>query len=486
LSSSLRSSTTSSLIEPLESRTLLHASAVYLDAGGGPYTDSSGIIYAKDFGFTGGQSGTQPFAVANTGRDALYITRRWGKSFSYHLPVENGDYTLRLRFVEPAWNSTGMRVFDVSAEGKLVLDNFDIRKEAGFRTAATRPFAVTIADGALDLKFTASVDNAIVSAIELIPAHGIEEPPPPPVDNGTITWKNAAPNPQARFEGQGAVVNGKLYVFGGFYNSSVQATTRSDVYDPATNTWTRIKDMPEKITHAAVVVKGTTIYIMGGFVGDHPAPATNHIWKYDTRTNTYIRGSNLPSARGSGAAALIGGRYIHFFGGVNQNRTSDQRSHWVLDTTTGKWVTHNSYPIGASHLAAIELNGKIYAMGGEQGLDEAKGNVSTVYVYDPVTDAWTKKASMPVAKSHFSSSIFIRNGRIITIGGSGNGGTNGVPQSEVAEYNPATNTWRTLTSLPMALKTPVAALINGKIIATTGNASGAAIPVANTWVGTIA
>jgi hypothetical protein len=32
----------------------------------------------------------------------------------------------------------------------------------------------------------------------------------------------------------------------------------------------------------------------------------------------------------------------------------------------------------------------------------------------------------------------------------------------------------------------VAALINGKIIATTGNASGAAIPVANTWVGTIA
>jgi hypothetical protein len=353
LSSSLRSSTTSSLIEPLESRTLLHASAVYLDAGGGPYTDSSGIIYAKDFGFTGGQSGTQPFAVANTGRDALYVTRRWGKSVSYHLPVENGDYTLRLRFVEPAWNSAGKRVFDVSAEGKLVLDNFDIYKEAGFRTAATRPFDVTITDGALDLKFAASVDNAIVSAIELVPAHDNEEPPPPPVDNGTITWKSAAANPQARFEGQGAVVNGKLYVFGGFYNSSVQATTRSDVYEPATNKWTRIKDMPEPITHAAVIVKGTTIYIIGGFVGDHPAPATNHIWKYDTRTNTYIRGANLPSARGSGAAALIGGRYIHFFGGVNEHRTADQRSHWVLDTTTGKWVTHNSYPIGASHLPRL-------------------------------------------------------------------------------------------------------------------------------------
>jgi len=50
--------------------------------------------------------------VDNTSRDALYVTRRWGSSFSYHLPVENGDYTLRLRFAEPAWDAAGKRVFD--------------------------------------------------------------------------------------------------------------------------------------------------------------------------------------------------------------------------------------------------------------------------------------------------------------------------------------------------------------------------------------
>jgi hypothetical protein len=55
----------------------------------------------------------------------------------------------------------------------------------------------------------------------------------------------------------------------------------------------------------------------------------------------------------------------------------------------------------------------------------------------------------------------------------------------VTEYNPLTNTWRTLTSLPLALKTPVAAVINGKIIVSTGNSSGAAVPVANTWIGTL-
>jgi hypothetical protein len=117
-------------------------------------------------------------------------------------------------------------------------------------------------------------------------------------------------------------------------------------------------------------------------------------------------------------------------------------------------------------------------MGGERGLDETTGNVSDVYRYDPATNVWTKLASLPAARSHFSSSLFVRNNRLIAIGGTRNGGTNGVPTADVTEYDPSTNKWRYLTSLPMALKTPVAALLNGKIISTTGNASSGAGPVA--------
>ncbi|MDQ3440100.1 MAG: malectin domain-containing carbohydrate-binding protein [Planctomycetota bacterium] len=472
------------MIEPLEPRALFHAAVpIYIDAGGGPYTDpSTNVTYAKDYGFSGGASGTQSFAVDNTSRDALYVTRRWGANFGYHLPVANGEYQLKLLFVEPAWNGAGQRKFDVYTEKKQVLNDFDIYAAAGFRTATTRTFDVTVNDGALNVWFTGVVDNAIVSGIEITPVH--DDAQPPPVDNGTIKWTSAAANPQARFEGQGAVVNGKFYVFGGYYNAAVQATKRSDVYDPATNKWTRIRDMPEAITHAGVAVDGNTVYIIGGYNGNHPSPGTNQVWKYNTSTNTWSAGPNLPEARGSGAAARSG-RFIHFFAGTNGNRTSDKKDHWALNLDTGAWSSRASYPISVSHLAAVELGGKIYGMGGERGLNESTGNVSDVYRYDPATNRWTKLASLPVARSHFSSSLFARNGRLIAIGGTGNGGANGTPRNDVTEYNPLTNRWRTLTSLPMALKTPAAALLNGKIISTTGNASGGAVPVANTWIGTV-
>ena len=478
--------TRTALIESLEPRALFHAAApIYIDAGGGPYTDpSTGTTYAKDHGFFGGSSGTQPFAVGGTTRDPLYVTRRWGKEFGYHLPVENGDYHLKLLFVEPAWDSSGKRKFDVYTEGKQVLNDFDIYAAGGFRNAVTRTFEVKVADGALNFWLSAVVDNAILSGIEITPIHD-DTPPPPPVDNGTIKWTSAAANPQARFEAQGAMVNGKFYVFGGFYNNAIEATTRSDVYDPATNRWTRIKDMPEPITHAGVATDGNTVYIIGGYNGDHPAPGTNRVWKYNTVTNTWSAGPNLPEARGSGASARVG-RFIHFFAGTNGARTADKADHWALNLDTGVWSRRARYPISVSHLAAVTLNGKVYGLGGERGLNEQTGNVADVYRYDPATNAWTKLANLPAPRSHFSSSAFVRNGRLITIGGSGNGGSFGLPRNDVNEYDPLTNRWRVLTSLPVAAKTPVAALLNnGKIISTTGNADNAAGPIANTWIGVV-
>jgi hypothetical protein len=93
------------------------------------------------------------------------------------------------------------------------------------------------------------------------------------------------------------------------------STTRSDTYDPATNAWTRIADLPEPITHAPVVVDGNIAYLLGGFVGDAPGPSTDHVWKYDTATNTWSEGPPLPERRGAGGGAIVG-RTIHYFGGV--------------------------------------------------------------------------------------------------------------------------------------------------------------------------
>ena len=67
---------------------------------------------------------------------------------------------------EVFFNAGGKRVFDVKAEGKVVLDNLDIYREAGGKNVAhDETFRVEVTDGRLDLDFVSLVNNAQVNAI---------------------------------------------------------------------------------------------------------------------------------------------------------------------------------------------------------------------------------------------------------------------------------------------------------------------------------
>ena len=127
-----------------------------------------------------------------------------------------------------------------------------------------------------------------------------------------LEWKKAAPSPWARVESPTAVVAGKLYLFGGF-TDTLGASDQLDVYDPATDAWTRLKDMPTRVTHLNPATDGQTIWFAGGFKGKHPGPVTAEVWKYDSTSDTWTAGPPLPEPRagptesepvGEGCAAL--------------------------------------------------------------------------------------------------------------------------------------------------------------------------------------
>ncbi|SDL10100.1 Por secretion system C-terminal sorting domain-containing protein [Catalinimonas alkaloidigena] len=93
-------------------------------------------------------------------------------AFGYHLPVVNGTYQVRLYFAELNKNGVGKRVFDVNLEGGAKeFVNFDIFQAAGGENVALmRQFSVTVSDGVLDIDFIRQIENAKVSAIEVVPA----------------------------------------------------------------------------------------------------------------------------------------------------------------------------------------------------------------------------------------------------------------------------------------------------------------------------
>ncbi|KAK8602713.1 hypothetical protein V6N13_084918 [Hibiscus sabdariffa] len=103
-------------------------------------------------------SGSQ---FTNTLDSELFQTARISASSLryYGLGLENGNYTVRLQFAEiqiqdtSGWQSLGRRLFDIYIQGSRVLEDFDIKSEAGgiSRRAVTRQFTAVVSENYLEI-----------------------------------------------------------------------------------------------------------------------------------------------------------------------------------------------------------------------------------------------------------------------------------------------------------------------------------------------
>jgi hypothetical protein len=145
-----------------------------------PYTDRGGQVWAADRYFEGGTPFDSPRQFLPRAFDPkLYQSGRSG-DFSYHIPLARGVYELHLGFVEttygpvtPSGGGEYSRTFDVKANGRVLLDDFDIFSDAnGANIADTRAFKdiSPAPDGLLHLEFHGRRAAALVNTIELVPA----------------------------------------------------------------------------------------------------------------------------------------------------------------------------------------------------------------------------------------------------------------------------------------------------------------------------
>jgi len=154
------------------------------------YTDHEGHVWQPDEFARGGQFAVHLHRepVAGTPDPDLYVGERFG-NFDYAIPVPLGRYTATLHFAETYWGTDnqrpgaalpdyrgspeggeGSRIFDVYGNGRVLLKDFDIFKEAG---GAGRAVVKTFhnlepdGEGKLVFRFVPRLDYACVNAIEI-------------------------------------------------------------------------------------------------------------------------------------------------------------------------------------------------------------------------------------------------------------------------------------------------------------------------------
>ena len=122
----------------------------------------------KEGGFgnlNGGMVHRGPIEITGTDNPEVYRSELWAQK-SYHITLANGKYLVRLHWAETYGAN---RKFDVTAEGKTLLKDFNPLKEAGGKNKAFfREFTIEVADGVLDIEFPREGGTPMINAIEAI------------------------------------------------------------------------------------------------------------------------------------------------------------------------------------------------------------------------------------------------------------------------------------------------------------------------------
>jgi hypothetical protein len=146
-----------------------------------PYYSDDSRWWSPDNYFEGGRIASYSTPVTGTDDPELFETERWG-NFTYAIPVPAGKYTLTLYFaarrVDPDQlplpageaKSTAARVFNVFSNGRPLLENFDLAKEAREKDVIIRRFSglEPNGQGKLFLSFVPVDGYATVSGIEVL------------------------------------------------------------------------------------------------------------------------------------------------------------------------------------------------------------------------------------------------------------------------------------------------------------------------------
>jgi N-acetylneuraminic acid mutarotase len=280
---------------------------------------------------------------------------------------------------------------------------------------------------------------------------------PPPT---SFTYSGITNQPYSVTEAQGEVVGDRLYSFGGFDSTKpcCTPTDRAYRYTPGAG-WTALRNMPNRgVTHAGMTTDGTNIFYAGGYIANAAWTGqvfgTKAVWRYNVAADTYTALPNLPEDRAGGQLEFLGG-WLHFFGGTNKARTADVVDHWALQlsNTGAGWQRRASLTDGRHHLGSAVLNGRIYAIGGQHHHDANLMTQGTVEEYDPGTNTWRPRASIPRPRGHISSTTFVLAGRIVVAGGEVSHGSR---IADVNAYDPGADSWVSLSPLPQTKASGVA------------------------------
>jgi uncharacterized protein YjbI with pentapeptide repeats/N-acetylneuraminic acid mutarotase len=188
----------------------------------------------------------------------------------------------------------------------------------------------------------------------------------------TDKWVSLAPLDFARDRVASAVLNGRIYLIGGYDGTS--KLKHVDVYDPATNSWNSAADLPEAIERSTAESFNGKIYLLGG-TGDK-------VYSYDPSINIWSEEANMTKNINGGSSCIFNGR-------IWLAKEKDALSY---DPILKEWKTETSFNLNKGQPAMWTYEGNLYAGGGPQN--------DLVEKFSIETQQWENHGKLPYMVSN--------------------------------------------------------------------------------------
>jgi DNA-binding CsgD family transcriptional regulator/N-acetylneuraminic acid mutarotase len=240
-------------------------------------------------------------------------------------------------------------------------------------------------------------------------------------------WVSRAQMPTPRERLAVVIYGDKIYAIAGDTASGVTGVV--EIYDPGDNSWRVGAPKLTPASNVAAAVVDGLIYVPGGYTAAGEVVTTMEV--YDPAHDTWDTRAPLPAPLCAYAIATVDGK-LFVFGGWDGN--SYVASVYEYAPQKDGWTAKTAMSTARGFTAAGVVAGKIYVVGGYDGTTE----FALCEEYDPAKDdgkvPWTIKAPMSVGRGGLGVAVVGNN--LYAVGG---GWQSYLVYNE--RYNPGTNTW---------------------------------------------
>lgn len=240
----------------------------------------------------------------------------------------------------------------------------------------------------------------------------------------------------ARNQHSAVTLLGKGYVFGGLDVS--RSIKSNDQYNPASDAWTQqtsITTSQSGVSRHVSAELNDLGYVIGGSNSGAGLKENN---EYDPIADTWTLKNAMLSQGKIQHSAFSTATDIYTTGGIGANTNIESPQHDEFDGTN--WVAKTPIPEARFRHSAVSIGGDGYLFGGAK-TDDA---ISDSYKYDVGGDSWSTQVNTLKDITGHSSTSVGSYGYVF-------GGTSanfGSFLQDTVEFDPATNSWTTKPSMP--------------------------------------